>query len=236
VIAPTQDEDDPPPTMEPGAATKRPPGIALLKAGRASYGANAGKLTVGPAVYGPMLSGPDGTIFESATKVDPTTTNRNVSRGRNYGSEGDSDVLKVTMMLADHAAAVDGKLYINGGGWSVTGPAPMPGAIAMAVSVPWDEREEEHSFLLELLDADGHPVLVPTPQGVQPLRIEGGFKLDGPFDVKPGTPLDGAFAFNYAPIPLAPGSRYEWRLTVDDRVDEDWTLPFSTRAAQPEAA
>ena len=29
---------------------------------------------------------------------------------------------KVTMMLADAAQAVEGKLYILGGGWSVTGP------------------------------------------------------------------------------------------------------------------
>lgn len=72
------------------------------------------------------------------------------------------------MMLADHAAAADGKLYINGGGWSIIGPAPTPGAIALSVKVPWDEREHMHEMLIELLDADGQPVLVPTPLGVQP--------------------------------------------------------------------
>ncbi len=141
-------------------------------------------------------------------------------------------MLKVTMMLADHAAAVGGKLYISGGGWSITGPAPTPGAIAMDVKVPWDEREHEHELLLELLDADGQPVLVPTPLGVQPLRIEGKLKLEGPLDpaVKPGTPLDAPFAINYGAIPLAPGARYEWRLSVSGHMNEDWTLPFTTRA------
>lgn len=150
-------------------------------------------------------------------------------------------MLKVTMMLADHAQAVGGKLYISGGGWSITGPAPTPGAIALDVKVPWDERELEHELLLELLDADGQPVLVPTPLGVQPFRIESKLKLDGPFDpaVKPGTPLDAPFAINYGPIPLAPGSRYVWRLTVNGEMHEDWTLPFTTRAvatAESEAA
>jgi len=134
------------------------------------------------------------------------------------------------MMLADHAAAVGGKLYINGGGWSVTGPDPTPGAIAMDIKVAWDEREREHALRFELVDADGQPVLAQTPHGVQPVVIEGTFQLHGPFEgVKPGTPLDSPFAINYGPIPLSPGGRYEWRLTVNGESDEDWRLAFTTR-------
>jgi Family of unknown function (DUF6941) len=146
-------------------------------------------------------------------------------------------VLKVTMMLADHATAVGGKLYISGGGWSITGPAPSPGAIALDVKVPWDERDLEHQLVLELLDADGQPVLVPTPLGVQPLRIDGTLTVDSTQvdpAVKPGTPLDAPFAINYPPIPLAPASRYEWRLSVNGHMDEHWTLPFTTRAMPAE--
>ena len=139
-------------------------------------------------------------------------------------------------MLADHADVVGGKLYIHGGGWSITGPAPIPSAIAMDVKVPWDEREEEHDLRFDLVDTDGQPVLVPTPQGVQPLVIEGKLKLDGPFEgVKPGTPIDAPFAINLAPIPLAPGSRYEWRLTINGESRDDWRLPFSTWPALAEA-
>lgn len=142
-------------------------------------------------------------------------------------------MLKVTMMLADHAAAVGGKLYISGGGWSITGPMPTPGAIAMDVKVPWDERNDEHQLVLDLLDADALPVQVQTPLGLQPLRIEATLALDGSqIDpaVKPGTPLDAPFAINYGAMPLTPGGRYEWRLSVNGHVDEDWTLPFTTRA------
>ena len=34
--------------------------------------------------------------------------------------------MKVTILLADAAQAVEGKLYILGGGWSITGPDPSP--------------------------------------------------------------------------------------------------------------
>lgn len=147
-------------------------------------------------------------------------------------------MLKITMMLADHAAAADGKLYVNGGGWSITGPAPSPGAIAVDMKIPWDERDHKHKLLLELLDADGQSVLVPAPFGVQPLRIEASLQAQGPFDVKPGTPLDAVFAINYGAIPLGPGARYERRLSVNGDTDEDWTLPFTTRpmVAEAEAA
>ena len=33
------------------------------------------------------------------------------------------------MLLADAAQQLGGKLYILGGGWSVTGPQPAPSAI-----------------------------------------------------------------------------------------------------------
>lgn len=140
-------------------------------------------------------------------------------------------MLRVTSMLADSAQAVGGKLYVLGGGWSVTGPDPTPGAIVMDVKIPWDQRDEEFTLRWELVDSDGNPVLVPTPHGVQPLFMEANLKLEGEIDVKPGTPLDCPLAINYGPIPLAPGGRYEWRLTVNGESDEDWNLAYSTRPA-----
>src|SRR3989304_5729195 len=47
--------------------------------------------------------------------------------------------MKVTMLLADAAQAIGGKLYILGGGWSVTGPHPTAAAIAPQIEGPWDE-------------------------------------------------------------------------------------------------
>ena len=47
--------------------------------------------------------------------------------------------------------------------------------------------------------------------------------------MKPGTPIDVPIAFNFAPIPLEAGSRFEWRLEIDGIAADDWRVAFSTR-------
>ena len=66
--------------------------------------------------------------------------------------------VKVTMLLCDAAQVSDGKLYILGGGWSMTGPDPVPSAVALKIDVDWHEAETSHHWELFLEDADGRPV------------------------------------------------------------------------------
>lgn len=54
-----------------------------------------------------------------------------------------------------------------------------------------------------------------------------------PAGVKPGTALDWAAAFGFVGLPLAPNTRYEWRLGIDGHVDPDWCLAFNTVAMPP---
>jgi len=140
--------------------------------------------------------------------------------------------MRATMLLADSAQAVEGKLYILGGGWSITGPAPTASAIAIKIEVPWGEANKKHHLKLELLDADNRPFQVPTPTGVLPLKIEFDFEVGRPVGLKQGTPLDFASAINLGPLPLQPDRRYVWKLTIDDKHNEDWELAFTTRPAQ----
>jgi hypothetical protein len=135
------------------------------------------------------------------------------------------------MMLADSAQEVGGKLYILGGGWSLTGPDPSPSAIAVKLEIPWDRANHRYPLVLELLDADGQPVLLPAdePGDPQPLRIEAQFEAGRPAGLTPGTPLDGAFAVNLGPIPLEAG-RYAWKLWIDGDSQADWQLGFTVRA------
>jgi hypothetical protein len=137
--------------------------------------------------------------------------------------------VKVTMLLADYAQVADGKLTIVGGGWSVTGPMPVPFAIAMLFEVPWDRANVKHRFRLDLVDTDGHVVFAPTEEGEEPVVIEGEFEAGRPPGMKPGTPLDVPIAINLPGPPVQPGGRFEWRLTVNGEGDTDWRLPFSTR-------
>jgi hypothetical protein len=142
--------------------------------------------------------------------------------------------VKVTMLLADAAQEVGGKLYILGGGWSITGPTPTPMAIALKLEVPWDRTNEQHRLLLELLDEDGAPVLVTDDQGEQvPLQVSGEFEAGRPPGIKPGTPIDSALAVNFGPLQLQSGRRYQWRLSIDGETEEDWALGFSTRPGEP---
>jgi len=136
-------------------------------------------------------------------------------------------------MLADAAQAVDNKLYVLGGGWSITGPAPVPSAIALHLKVPWDQSNVQHHLRLELVDSDGGPVMVPGEAGEEPLRIESDFEVGRPPGLAAGTPIDVSLAINMAPLPLEPARRYEWRLTINEESDENWRLAFSTRPAPP---
>jgi hypothetical protein len=138
--------------------------------------------------------------------------------------------VKVTMMLADYAAVADGKLVIVGGGWSFTGPAPVPFGIALKIEVPWDQANTKHKLRLELVDADGQPVLVPTEGGIeQQLAMEGEFEIGRPAGLKPGTPLDAMLAVNFPPQPIPPEGQYVWQLAIDGHSDENWRLGFTTR-------
>src|SRR5438876_10546107 len=99
--------------------------------------------------------------------------------------------MKVTMMLADAAQAVNGKIYIMGGGWSVMRPEPTPYAIALKVEVPWDETNKLHTLVLRLHDDDGRPVRV-AARDEDPivLQIPADFEVGRPAGVLAGRPAD----------------------------------------------
>jgi hypothetical protein len=139
--------------------------------------------------------------------------------------------MRVTMLLADAAQVVDNKLYVLGGGWSVTGPGPTPFAIALKIEVPWDQANRRHQIEIRLLDADGRLVSLPGLEG-QGLIIAGEFEVGRPAGLPAGTPIDFAVALNPSgPVAFPQGGRFVFSLKIDDEHDEDWELGFTTRAA-----
>ncbi|HWE92311.1 MAG TPA: hypothetical protein VG317_22790 [Pseudonocardiaceae bacterium] len=125
------------------------------------------------------------------------------------------------IILCDAAQAdPNGKIHILGGGWSVTGSPTAPQAIAVLLKVPWDRTNEKIHVTLRLLDSDGHPVTLPTPQGEQPVRIESDVEVGRPPGVAHGSNIPAAFAVNIAPMPLAPG-RYVWEMRAGDTVRDE---------------
>lgn len=138
------------------------------------------------------------------------------------------------MLLADFAQTVAGKLYVMGGGWSVTGPGPSPMAIAAKIDIPWEEANKRHEFRLELIDEDGQLVSLPGPAGPQPFVFNAHFEAGRPPGIAPGTPLDMPFSVSIGPTQLEPGRRYAFRLSVLG-TPASQTCTFSVRSQLPQA-
>ena len=133
------------------------------------------------------------------------------------------------MLLCDAAQVADQKLYIMGGGISVIGPDPVASAIAIKIDVDLHETDSSHFWVLYLEDTDGRPVMIDTTEGSKPLEVSGEFQVGRPSTVPAGTPADMAMAIGLPPLPLAPGNRFIWRLSIDGNTEDDWTLPFTVR-------
>jgi hypothetical protein len=150
---------------------------------------------------------------------------------------GPERAMQVTLELADFGQVSEGKLNVMGAGWTVTGPDPIPFAIVGIVRVPWNETNRPHEMRFELIDLDGAPVMVDGPSGTEAVALGGPFEVGRPPGVRPGSFIPMPFAINCAPIPLPPGSHFEWRFSIDGQAHEDWRLAFSTRPdAQSKAA
>ena len=119
--------------------------------------------------------------------------------------------------LADHAAAENGKLYVNGGFWnqvaSVSYPAARSFGVAAVLLIPWRQHHVDHSFAVTFEDADGREL---------PARFEGQFRVGTAPDMRLGDftvmPL-AAFVTNF--VLERPGD-YSARLAVDGTDRARW--------------
>jgi hypothetical protein len=136
--------------------------------------------------------------------------------------------LDVQLILCDaaQADAGSGKVHMLGAGWSITS-SPTSHAVALLIKVPWDRANERLNLTLELRDADGGAVLLPTPNGNAAVRAQGELEVGRPAGIAPGSALDASFAMNVPPLPLPPG-RYEWHVTVAEQI---FSAFFSVRAS-----
>lgn len=140
-------------------------------------------------------------------------------------------MMRVTMMLADAVQAVNGKLYILGGGWDwIQVGSPM--AMAIRIEVPWDQTNIKHKLELKLIDSDGRPVMMHADTGEKPVEAFGEFEVGRPPGISPGTPISVPLAMQFGPLPLQPNNRYVWHLYIDGETRDDWRVAFSTVATK----
>jgi hypothetical protein len=133
------------------------------------------------------------------------------------------------MMLADSAQVAEGKIYMLGGGWSLTGPGPTPSAVVIKLEIDRHETGRSHYWELFLEDSDGQPVMTESLEGLQPIEVRGEFTVGNPEDLLEGVPVDLPIAINVPPLPLDPASRFTWRLVVNGDTPDGGTVSFSTR-------
>lgn len=131
-------------------------------------------------------------------------------------------------------AGADSKSHILGAGWRICGPVLQPHAVVAIMSFDSFEQSAEHTVRLELIDQDGQPVVVATPQGPMMMRNEGVVVVQPVPDVPHGMDVDVPFVAEVGPgLPLKPGGRYVWQLWIDGETKDDWRVSFYVREHLP---
>jgi hypothetical protein len=115
------------------------------------------------------------------------------------------------LLVADRAEALNGKLYLLGGGWDRITlpqfPAPANFDVALGVLVAYTETNERHEFHLTLEDDDNQVVLGP---------ISGQVELGRPAGLKPAQAQRFMVAVR-GPFPIPSAGCYHWVLSPDGR-------------------
>lgn len=122
-------------------------------------------------------------------------------------------MMETILILCDYAEAVNGKLYIMGGGWTMCPPGPRNMSVAVRILVPWGETNIRHTLTLMLQDDSGGIVELGDP----PVKVqhEGGFEVGRPPGVPAGAELDFTAVMGFMGLPLEPGKSYRWQLEIN---------------------
>ncbi len=132
------------------------------------------------------------------------------------------------MLLCDAAQTAEGKLYMLGGGWTMSSVAPgqpVPMALAVMISIPWSLANHRFRVHVRLMTDEGAPVDV----GGGPIEAQTGLEVGRPPGLDPGTSLMAPLAINVGALLIPPG-RYVWQLEIDG--DPYARSPFEVRYAR----
>ena len=112
----------------------------------------------------------------------------------------------------------DGTVHALGLGWT-TSPSPTPQHVLIVfVEVGWSEIGTSFPIRAELVDGDGARV-AQTEQNIINARRH---------PVHPeGTPVTIPFIATIPPLKLTAGQRYQWRVSIDGEMHEDWLAGFT---------
>jgi len=121
-------------------------------------------------------------------------------------------MMDATLILCDYAEAINGKLYIMGGGWTICPPGPRFMAVAIRINVPWEETNTKHQLNLFLQDGEGNAISLGEPP--MPVEKSGEFEVGRPPGIPQGTEMDFTAVLGFINLPLLPDTGYRWQLEI----------------------
>lgn len=123
-----------------------------------------------------------------------------------------TDFRVVAFFAADHAQAVGGKVYVNGGFWNQLSfpiyPAIAPPlALAAVVEVPFRAYHQDHTFRLGMEDADGN---------VLPLEAAGDFRVGAQAKIRVGDPTLMPVVIPITGLKIDKPGDFSFTFSIDD--------------------
>jgi hypothetical protein len=133
-------------------------------------------------------------------------------------------------LLADAAQVSEGKTFVLGGGvtilWRQQFPAPLGVVLVAQLTYHRSEAETDHTLRIQVIDADGNPVLP---------EIQGELHLGGPLAGAPtNVPLGVPVLIPFPPLPVLqrPGA-YSVEMLVDGRHVKSLSFAVAHPPTQP---
>lgn len=119
------------------------------------------------------------------------------------------------LVLADAAAAAEGKHYIHGAGWDTifSGAFPVQHpllSVAARLRIPWTATNQPHKLGLDVIDADGSSIL-PDPPG----PIAGEINMGRPAHLSPGDDQVACLVFNLQGLQFESTGTFSVTFTID---------------------
>lgn len=121
--------------------------------------------------------------------------------------------MRATIVLADWAEAINGKLYIQGGAWNrhSLSVGPLSCAVAVRIIFPSQEATARHDVTVRLVDAADNTVEV---EPARPVVFQSVVELGPQATLAPGEELVSLLTVRFLALPLQPG-KYQFVLEVD---------------------
>jgi len=137
------------------------------------------------------------------------------------------------MVLADAAAAPEGKHYIHGGGWDQIWATRFPTthpliAVAFLLRVPWNDANIPQRVELDVVNADGASIL-PSPPGA----MGGPITVGRPAGAVPGNDLLVPFVFNLAMLTFPEPGDYVVTMSIDGKEAKRFPIHLTTMPPRP---